>query len=121
MDIDEKKIIEDIQNPDKESPDDIADRLEEISRQQRTDKAQEHIVRHGDSVKGRKAKGFKTARCPKCKIYLPVMFLRFNDRLGDQTIGYACSVCEEPLLAITRRKGDGQVIRRYVCPGAKFL
>jgi predicted Zn-ribbon and HTH transcriptional regulator len=121
MEIDEKKILESINNPDQQSPDDIADHLEEIARKKRTEEAQSKMIHHGDIVGTSRAKGFKTARCPKCKVYLPVQFLRFDDKLSDQTIGYACSICDEPLLAITRQKGTGKVIRRYVCKGAKFV
>lgn len=65
-------------------------------------------------------KGSKVAFCPKCKLYMPVLFLRFEDKLGHQTIGYACSGCEKPLIGITRRKPDGKVIRRFVEPGVKL-
>ena len=108
-------------NPTKETPDSVADRLEEIELEKRIEKQKEHTYQHGDKFKGVTLKGHRKAYCPKCRIYLPVQFLRFDDKLGDQTIGWACSGCDEPLVAITRSKADGRVLRRYVNPGAKLI
>jgi hypothetical protein len=119
----EQKIVEGILNPKEEKQDSVADTLEKIA-DDRIRKEQENIrnkmPRHGDIMGGTVLKGHKLIKCPKCKLYLPAMFLRFDDKLGHQTIGYACSKCDSPLIAITRSKKDGKIMRRYVANGVKM-
>lgn len=103
-----------------ESAEDVADHLAELEQQQKVAKRKSQQLKHGDILGSTRVKGFRDAFCPLCQIYVPVLFLRFDDKLGYQTIGYACSACEKPLLAITRNKDNGQVMRRFVQPGAKF-
>lgn len=112
----EKEILEDLKKP-RQDPEAAADHLTELIEQAQMDRKSGRL-QEGDLLGSTRLTGKRMAKCPMCKLYLPVLYLRFDDRLGDQTVGYACSKCETPIIAITRSKKDGKVLRRYKAPGA---
>lgn len=57
--------------------------------------------------------------CPKCGIYTNHLFLRLDDKLGKQVVGYSCSVCNSTTAAIERNKFTGDITRQYIAPGFK--
>jgi len=58
--------------------------------------------------------------CPKCKLYTNHLFLRLDDSIGKQAIGYSCRVCSSTTAAMERNKFTGEVLKRYVAPGFKI-
>lgn len=74
----------------------------------------------GDMMGTTRLNGSKIMFCPFCKVYLPAMFLRLEDKPNEQSMGYSCSKCDAPLVAITRDKMTGKLIKKYTAPGYEF-
>jgi hypothetical protein len=80
----------------------------------------EQILMPGDTYKGSKLRGSKIMWCPFCNLMLPAQFLRLEDKSTEQSMGYSCSHCLKPLVAITRNKFTGKIVKRYSAPGYRF-
>ena len=80
----------------------------------------EKVYMPGDTLGSTVLKGSKIMWCPFCQLHLPAMFIRMQDGHSEQTIGYSCSNCNKPLVAVRRNKFSGAVVSKYSAPGYKF-
>ncbi len=73
-------------------------------------------VGRGDTLRGYKVNGTGHGYCPFCRMQLPWKFLVVKNNLNHQSLGYCCSMCMNPLIAMTKIKGTNRVVKRWMEP-----